>query len=90
MRVPCDAYELLWIGADGSLQLCDTALPLGNVRTQRLRDILFSEAHTQAARNAFRLNCPNCTCCAETRIAKHGASYRRYSHRLPGESGSHV
>ncbi len=90
MRVPCDAYELLWIGADGSLQLCDTALPLGNVRTQRLRDILFSEAHAQAARDAFRLNCPNCTCCAETRIAKHGASYRRYSHRLAGESGGHV
>jgi hypothetical protein len=39
MRVPCDAYELLWIGADGSLQLCDVALPLGNVNAHRLRDL---------------------------------------------------
>ena len=29
MRVPCDAYQLLWVGADGSVQLCDVAFPLG-------------------------------------------------------------
>ncbi|WP_309228609.1 radical SAM protein [Roseomonas sp. KE2513] len=85
MRVPCDAYELLWIGADGTLQLCDVALPLGNVNRQRLRDILFSREHRQAAQDGFQLNCPNCTCKVETRIQKHAASVRRYSKPLEGE-----
>lgn len=85
MRVPCDAYELLWIGADGTVQLCDTALPLGNINHQRLRDILFSPEHQRAARDGFQLNCPNCTCLAESRIQKDLPSLRRYSRRLPGE-----
>ena len=79
MRVPCDAYQLLWVGADGTLQLCDVAFPLGNVREQRLSELLFGEAHKRASRDAFELNCPNCTCKCDSRIAKHGPSWRRYS-----------
>src|SRR5437763_1428422 len=45
MRVPCDAYEMIWIGADGTVQLCDTALPLGNVNETRLSEILFGKEH---------------------------------------------
>ena len=86
MRVPCDAYELLWVGADGTLQLCDTALPLGNIRTQRLRDLLFTERHREASRAGFQLKCPNCTCKVETRIQKDAASMRRYSVPMAGES----
>lgn len=85
MRVPCDAYELLWIGADGTLQLCDVALPLGNVHERRLRDILFSDEHKQAARDGFKLNCPNCTCKVESRIQRDAASMRRYSVPMRGE-----
>ncbi|HTW27964.1 MAG TPA: radical SAM protein [Acetobacteraceae bacterium] len=87
MRVRCDAYELLWVGADGTVQLCDVALPLGNVHQTRLRDILFSRRHREAALAAFRLDCPNCTCKAETRIVKDAAAMRRYGRRLPGEAG---
>lgn len=86
MRVPCDAYELLWIGADGSLQLCDVALPLGNVNTHRLRDLLFTEEHRQAARDGFQLKCPNCTCKAQTRIQKDAASMSRYGQAMVGET----
>ncbi|WP_207537889.1 radical SAM protein [Sabulicella rubraurantiaca] len=86
MRVPCDAYELLWIGADGTLQLCDVALPLGNVNIHRMRDLLFTEAHAQAARDGFKLNCPNCTCKAQTRIQKDVPSMRRYGRMLAGEA----
>jgi MoaA/NifB/PqqE/SkfB family radical SAM enzyme len=85
MRVPCDAYELIWIGADGTVQLCDAALPLGNIRENRLRDIMFTPAHHQAAQDGFRLACPNCTCKVQTRIQKHAASMRRYAAPLPGE-----
>jgi MoaA/NifB/PqqE/SkfB family radical SAM enzyme len=78
MKVACDAYEMIWIGADGTVQLCDAALPLGNVNNSRLRDILFGQAHRCAARDAFLLNCPNCMCRVEGRIQKDGASVRRY------------
>jgi cyclic pyranopterin phosphate synthase len=85
MRVPCDAYELLWIGADGTLQLCDVALPLGNVNERRLRDMLFTAEHRKAARDGFKLNCPNCTCKIESRIQRDPASMRRYGKPMAGE-----
>ncbi|MEM7203341.1 MAG: radical SAM protein [Planctomycetota bacterium] len=78
MRVPCDAYELLWVGADGTVQLCDVAFPLGNVRRQRLGDLLFTRDHRRACQRGFRLQCPNCACKIDSRIRKHAASLRRY------------
>jgi len=84
MRVPCDAYELVWIGADGSVQLCDTAFPLGNVHEQRLAQLLFTPEHEQAARDGFALKCPNCTCKVDSRLRRHGPSWRKYS-ALGGE-----
>lgn len=30
MRVPCDAYEMIWVGADGTVQLCYVTSKLGN------------------------------------------------------------
>jgi len=81
MQVPCDAYQLLWVGADGTLQLCDVAFPLGNVRERRLSEILFGAEHRRASRAAFELDCPNCTCKCDSRIAKHGPSWRRYGGR---------
>lgn len=79
MRVPCDAYQLLWIGADGSLQLCDTAFPLGNVNESRLKDLVFTKEHKRAAQDGFALKCPNCTCKVDSRIRRHGPSWRKYS-----------
>lgn len=79
MRVPCDAYQLIWVGADGSVQLCDSHFPLGNLNEQRLSEILGTEQHKQASRDAFALNCPNCTCKCDSRIMKHAASLAKYS-----------
>jgi cyclic pyranopterin phosphate synthase len=84
MRVPCDKYEMLWIGADGSVQLCYVTFPLGNLHQTRLRDILGSPAHADAARRAFRLDCPNCHCGYDSRTQKHRPSRRRYGARSPG------
>ena len=67
------------LGADASVQLCDVAFPLGNLKQQRLGRMLFGDAHKQAARDAFELKCPNCTCKCDSRIAKHAPSYRRFS-----------
>ncbi|MFM2372612.1 MAG: hypothetical protein RIS85_2334 [Pseudomonadota bacterium] len=87
MRVPCDARKLLWVGADGSVMLCYVTFPLGNLHEKRLRDILYTPAHHQAARDAFALNCPNCHCESAARIEKHGPSNRKYSAMAKARGG---
>jgi len=78
MRVPCDANRLLWVGADGTVQLCYVTFRLGNLFEKRLRDMLFTDAHQKAAQDAFSLNCPNCHCERDSRIQKHIQSMYRY------------
>jgi len=78
MRVPCDAYNMVWVGADGSVKLCYVTFDLGNLHEKRLRDMLYGPEHRAAARDAFRLNCPNCHCERDNRIKKHHASRRKY------------
>lgn len=31
MRVPCDAYCMVWVGADGSVKLCCVTFLLGSL-----------------------------------------------------------
>ncbi|HUQ84272.1 MAG TPA: radical SAM protein [Gemmatimonadaceae bacterium] len=78
MRVPCDSHQMLWVGADGTVQQCYVTFRLGNLHEQRLRDMLFGATHRKAARDSFQLNCPNCHCGYDTRIEKHGPSRARY------------
>lgn len=78
MRVPCDARKLLWVGADGSVMLCYVTFPLGNLHEKRLSEIINKDAHDKAARDAFKLNCPNCHCEAASRVEKHLPSFRKY------------
>jgi hypothetical protein len=79
MRVPCDAYDMIWVGADGSVRLCFVTFPLGNLFDAPLRDMLFTSTHKTACMDASRLACPNCHCGRDTRIAKHLPSLWRYS-----------
>ncbi|MBI0536226.1 radical SAM/SPASM domain-containing protein [Roseomonas sp. KE2513] len=83
MRVPCDVKNLLWVGADGSVQLCYVTFKLGNIRQGGLRSMLFGREHRQAARDAFQLNCPNCHCERDGRIQKHLQSRIRYGGLTP-------
>jgi MoaA/NifB/PqqE/SkfB family radical SAM enzyme len=78
MRVPCDIEKLIWIGADGTVQLCYVTFKLGNVFEKRLRDMLFTDAHNCAARSAYKLECPNCHCERATRIVRHIPSRIKY------------
>ena len=78
MRVPCDKYRMVWIGADGTVQLCYVTFHLGNLHQHRLRELLYTETHEQAARDAFALRCPNCHCGFDERTRKHLPSRRRY------------
>jgi MoaA/NifB/PqqE/SkfB family radical SAM enzyme len=78
MRVPCDAYQLIWVGTDGTVQLCYVTFRLGNIYEQRLRDMLFASEHRKAAKAAFLLSCPNCHCERDSRVQKHLQSLYRY------------
>jgi MoaA/NifB/PqqE/SkfB family radical SAM enzyme len=79
MKVPCMARRLIWVGADGTVQLCYVTFKLGNLHENRLRDMLFTATHRQAARDAFNLNCPNCHCSYDHRVMAHGPSRKQYS-----------
>lgn len=79
MRVPCDRYRMIWIGADGTVQLCYVTFRLGNLNHQRLSKLLFTPAHGRAARDAFLLKCPNCHCNYDARIRMDGRSRAKYS-----------
>jgi len=79
MKVPCMARRLIWVGADGTVQMCYVTFKLGNLYKNRLRDMLFTTTHRQAARDAFNLNCPNCNCSYDNRVMSHGPSRKHYS-----------
>ncbi|MEM7203342.1 MAG: radical SAM protein [Planctomycetota bacterium] len=78
LKVPCDAYKLIWVGADGTVQLCYVTFKLGNLHERRLAEMLYTPAHHGAARDAFALKCPNCHCERNHRVSRHLASRRRY------------
>jgi cyclic pyranopterin phosphate synthase len=79
MKVACDSHQMIWVGADGSVQQCYVTFPLGNLHEQRLSEMLYSPAHRQAARDSFQLNCPNCHCNYDKRVDKDFTAARRYS-----------
>ena len=79
MKIPCDSYQMLWVGADGTVQVCYVTFKLGNLHAARLSTMLLTSRHAEAARNCFSLNCPNCHCHYDTRIQKHGPSLKRYA-----------
>jgi cyclic pyranopterin phosphate synthase len=82
MRVPCDAYNLIWVGPDGTVQMCYVTFRLGNLHTQRLSEMLYGPEHKWAARGSYELRCPNCHCNYDPRVAKHLSSRFKYSHNL--------
>lgn len=79
MRVPCDSHQMLWVGADGTVQQCYVTYHMGNLHTQRLRDMLYTPAHFRHARDSFQLGCPNCHCHYDVRVRKHAPSLARYA-----------
>jgi cyclic pyranopterin phosphate synthase len=59
--------------------MCYVTFKLGNLHEQRLKDMMFSPAHLQAARDAFALKCPNCHCGFDTRTLGHAPTRALYA-----------
>jgi cyclic pyranopterin phosphate synthase len=79
MRIPCTGYDMIWVGPDGTVQMCFVTFDLGNLHETRLRDMLFNAKHRRHARDAFALNCPNCNCGYDKRVSRHSPSRRLYA-----------
>jgi len=79
MKVPCERYRLIWVGADGTVQMCYVTFKLGNLHEKRLSEMLFTPEHRQFSRDAFALRCPNCHCSYFSRVETHALSRLRYS-----------
>ena len=85
MRVPCDARHMVWVGADGSVQLCYVGFPLGSLHRHRLPELLHTPAHRDAARRSLAVDCPNCHCRFDRRVDLHRATAARYATPGAGE-----
>lgn len=83
MDIPCDVYKMIWVGADGSVKLCYVTFDLGNLHEKRLSEILYTDTHTKASRDAFALNCPGCHCERDARIRKDRGSRQKYGNPAP-------
>ena len=79
MKIPCVQYRDVWVGADGSVHLCQMSQKLGNIHRDRLMNILYTSNHHYAARDSFNLNCPNCFVNFNLRTESHSPSRRLYS-----------
>lgn len=80
MKLPCDKSKLIWIGPDGSVQLCRVTFLLGNIYKKDLSDLLFTPQHKQFSNDCIRLKCPNCHCGYYNRIDR-SIKMKRYYHR---------
>jgi MoaA/NifB/PqqE/SkfB family radical SAM enzyme len=85
MRIPCLNHRLIWVGADGTVQMCYVTFRLGNLHEDRLCDLVFSREHYRAARDAFALNCPNCHCGFDSRTQAFGPTRRLYQQGLDSD-----
>jgi molybdenum cofactor biosynthesis enzyme MoaA len=85
MTVPCDRYRLIWVGADGTVQLCYVTFKLGNLHEKRFSEMLFTPEHRQASHDAFALKCPRCHCSYPSRTAMHAPSRWKYSGASSGK-----
>ncbi|HEX6597986.1 MAG TPA: radical SAM protein [Gemmatimonadaceae bacterium] len=90
MRVPCDSYQMMWVGADGTVQQCYVTYRLGNLHQTRLRDLLHTAEHRRCARDSFALGCPNCHCHYDRRVQKHAPSLETYSLQRASAAPSRV
>ncbi|WP_432257067.1 radical SAM/SPASM domain-containing protein [Limimaricola sp. AA108-03] len=84
MRLPCTSHDMLWIGPDGTVQMCFVTFKLGSLHEHRLSELLFNERHRSFARHAFNLKCPNCNCGYDKRVNLHRPSRAAYAAGMNG------
>ena len=72
-------YELLHIGPHGDVHACWIMKPLGNLRKNKLKEIVGTKEHKELAKRIYMKQCPGCTnLCAYNIVTKHLISHWIY------------
>jgi len=71
-------YKMVYLGSHGEVYLgCYAMDPLGNIRKNKLREIVGSKKHRELAERMYMMDCPGCTNRYEFNIAmKHLLSHQ--------------
>jgi cyclic pyranopterin phosphate synthase len=77
--IPCYRYDYIWIAANGDVQVCQKAALLGNIYDHSLEEIIYTDEHTQSARDCFALNCTGCNVDWDDRTTSTPQSRKIYS-----------
>ena len=60
IRLSKSEYRLIWVGPDGTVQMCYVTFKLGNLHENRLSEMLFSPERKRAAKDASDLRLNRC------------------------------
>jgi MoaA/NifB/PqqE/SkfB family radical SAM enzyme len=76
-------YRAIYLGSHGEVYLgCYALEPIGNIRKNKLREIVGSKKHRERAEQMYVMECPGCTNRYEFNIAtKHLISHQIYCER---------
>ena len=76
-------YKMLYLGSHGEVYLgCYALDPIGNIRKDRLKDLVGSKAARQLAKKMYKMDCPGCTNRYEFNLAvKHLISHQLFCER---------
>jgi len=77
-------YKLIWLGSHGDVHPgCWIMKPIGNIRKNKIRDILRSRTYRECVEKMYMNECPGCTNLHAFNVAiKHLVSHRFYCERL--------
>jgi len=71
--IPCYFVYMgrLWIDSRGRLYVCQSLPPIGDLRKQRLQAIITSSKYEKQLVQAFKKQCPGCSCSYSANISTH-------------------
>lgn len=82
-QTACVLDDVLFVLPDGAVHVCPKHAPIGNIRSDRLRDLLHGPGHCAEVRDCFALKCDGCQYRFDRRTDLDAASRRRYRGREP-------
>lgn len=78
MQVPCNMYDNVWVGPDGTVQVCQKNVVLGNANSDRLPELLHTVQHVESAQVCFELRCSNCHVNFDSRTCEDPVTSEKY------------
>lgn len=76
-NIPCIHGFLgpVFVNSNGDIHTCSVLKPMGNIRKDSLKDLVFSKEWQKKAEDMYRLKCPKCICGFAFRTQYHLPTY---------------